>query len=266
MEQIRKNSELMNEIGRIAEVAGYLWTKGWAERNGGNISVDVTELTGDIVNMLPALGEAMALEESVPALADHIFYVTGTGKRMRYVADEPFGNGSLIRIAQDGKSYEVIAEQPVQPTSELPSHLMMHNYLRANGRNNRVVLHTHPTDLIGMTHCKPFLDSERITRTLWSMIPECRIIVPKGVGIVPYEIPGTLALAKATIKQLENHDVVFWEKHGILAVGEDLIECFDAIDTLSKSAQIYFSARLAGFEPEGLTPQQLDDLVPAFGL
>ena len=73
MEQIRKNSELMNEIGRIAEVAGYLWTKGWAERNGGNISMDVTELTGDIVNMLPALGEAMALEESVPALADHIF-------------------------------------------------------------------------------------------------------------------------------------------------------------------------------------------------
>ena len=28
----------MAEIGRIAEVAGYLWTKGWAELNGGNIS------------------------------------------------------------------------------------------------------------------------------------------------------------------------------------------------------------------------------------
>ena len=40
--------------------------------------------------------------------------------------------------------------------------------------------------------------------------------------------------------------MVFWEKHGILAVGEDLIECFDAIDTLSKSAQIYFSARMTG--------------------
>ena len=98
------------------------------------------------------------------------------------------------------------------------------------------------------------------------MIPKCRIIVPKGVGIVPYEIPGTLDLARATIKQLEKHDVVFWEKHGILAVGEDLIECFDAIDTLSKSAQIYFSARMAGYEPAGMTDKQLDDLVPAFGL
>ena len=243
MKTIRNNEKLMAEIGRIAEVAGYLWTKGWAERNGGNISVNLTDLMNDVEKALPALGPAIPLQEAMTALAGHIFYVTGTGKRMRYVAQEPLANGSLIRIAGDGKSYDIIAEQLILPTSELPSHLMMHNYLRGLGRDNRVVLHTHPTDLIGMTHCKPFLDSDVITRTLWSMIPECRIIVPKGVGIVPYEIPGTLDL-----------------------VGEDLIECFDAIDTLSKSAQIYFSARMAGYEPAGMTDKQLDDLVPAFGL
>ena len=248
MEIIRNNEQLMAEIGRIAEVAGYLWTKGWAERNGGNISVNVTDLLDEATRALPAIAEPIALEE------------------MRYVAQDPFANGSLIRIAADGCSYEIIAEQPIKPTSELPSHLLMHNYLRAQGRNNRVVLHTHPTDIIGMTHCKKFLDSAHITRTLWSMIPECRIIVPKGVGIVPYEIPGTIQLAHATIEQLAKHDVVFWEKHGILAVGEDLIECFDAIDTLSKSAQIYLAARMIGEEPEGMTDQQLDDLVPAFGL
>ena len=263
---VREQPLLMAEIDRIAEVAGYLWTKGWAERNGGNISVNLTDLANEALKTLPALCPSIPLEEAMTALGGHIFYVTGTGKRMRYVAQDPFANGSLIRIAQDGKSYDIIAEQPVRPTSELPSHLMMHNYLRSEGRDNKVVLHTHPTDLIGMTHCAPFLSSEVITRTLWGMIPECRIIVPKGVGIVPYEIPGTIDLARATIKQLEKHDVVFWEKHGILAVGEDLIECFDAIDTLSKSAQIYFSARMAGYEPAGMTDQQLDDLVPAFGL
>ena len=265
-EMIRDNEKLMAEIGRIAEVAGYLWEKGWAERNGGNISVNVTELLTAEEKALPALGEAIVLEEAMTELAGHIFYVTGTGKRMRYVAQDPFGNASIIRVAADGKSYDIIAEQRIIPTSEGPSHLLMHNYVRSLGRDNKVVLHTHPTDLIGMTHCKPFLDSDVITRTLWSMIPECRVIVPKGVGIVPYEIPGTLDLARATIKQLDKHDVVFWEKHGILAVGEDLIECFDAIDTLSKSAQIYFSARLAGSEPEGMTDKQLDDLVTAFGL
>ena len=44
MKQIVENSALMAEIERIAEVAGYLWTRGWAERNGGNISVNVTTL------------------------------------------------------------------------------------------------------------------------------------------------------------------------------------------------------------------------------
>lgn len=266
MTTIENNSLLMSEIGHIAEVAGYLWTNGWAERNGGNISVNLTDLMTDEEKALSPLVAAIPLQETMTDLKGHIFYVTGTGKRMRYVAQDPFANGSLIRIAADGKSYEIIAEQPVAPTSELPSHLLMHNYLRSLGRNNKVVLHTHPTELIGMTHCKPFLDSEVITRTLWSMIPECRIIVPKGVGIVPYEIPGTIELAHATIKQLEKHDIVFWEKHGILAVGDDLIECFDAIDTLSKSAKIYLSARMAGYEPTGMTDKQLDDLVPAFGL
>ncbi|MCD7914321.1 MAG: rhamnulose-1-phosphate aldolase [Tannerellaceae bacterium] len=266
MNMIGDNKELMAEIGRIAEVAGYLWTKGWAERNGGNISVNVTDLMTEQEKALPALGAPYPLLAPMTALCGHIFYVTGTGKRMRYVAQDPFAHGSVIRIAVDGTSFDIIAEQPIPSTSELPSHLMMHNYLRSCGRDNKVVLHTHPTDLIGFTHCQPFLDSEKITRVLWSMIPECRIIVPKGIGIVPYEIPGTLDLALATIKQLEKHDVVFWEKHGILAVGEDIIECFDAIDTLSKSAQIFFAARMAGYEPEGMTDQQLDDLVLAFGL
>ena len=36
--------QLKAEIEKIAEVAGYLWQNGWAERNGGNITVNVTEL------------------------------------------------------------------------------------------------------------------------------------------------------------------------------------------------------------------------------
>jgi rhamnulose-1-phosphate aldolase len=263
---IRDNKVLKAEINRIAEVAGYLWEKGWAERNGGNISVNLTDcLTPKELKMKP-VQTGLALNEPVEFLKGHVFYVTGTGKRMRYVAGEPWANGSLIRINPEGNSYDILAENPIPPTSELPSHLLMHNYLLGEGRQTRVVLHTHPTDIIGLTHCKPLLDSHKLTRLLWSMIPECRIIVPKGVGIVGYEIPGTMELAHATIEQLKRHDIIVWEKHGILAVGDDIIECFDAIDTLSKSAQIYFSARTAGFEPEGMTDDQLEGLIEPFHL
>ena len=79
MEIIRKNSALMAEIERIAEVAGYLWTKGWAERNGGNISVNVTALMSEEAKELPALAPTRQLVETVPCLGGNFFYVTGTG-------------------------------------------------------------------------------------------------------------------------------------------------------------------------------------------
>ena len=263
---IRNNQALMAEIDRICEVAGYLWEKGWAERNGGNISVNITELLTEAEKNLPALAPAIQLQEVMGELGGHVFYVTGTGKRMRYVSLKPFENGSIIRITPDGSAYEIIAEQPISPTSELPSHLLMQNFLLSKGRNNKVVLHTHPTNLIALSHSPRWLNSAYITHTLWSMIPESRVIVPRGIGIVPYELPGSMKLAYATIKQLEKHDVVLWEKHGLLAVGEDIIECFDAIDTMAKSAQIYLDARTAGFEPVGMTDKQLDELAVAFNL
>ena len=75
----------MAEIGRIAEVAGYLWTKGWAERNGGNISVNLTGLLTDEEMALPALAPATESQAAMTALGGIVFYVTATGKRMRYV-------------------------------------------------------------------------------------------------------------------------------------------------------------------------------------
>lgn len=263
---LRKNVHVMSEIGRIAEVADYLWMRGWAERNGGNISVDVTSFLSDGEKTLPALSETCLLPEAVPLLGGHFLYVTGTGKRMREVAKAPLANGTIIRIASGGCSFEIVAESLIKPTSELPSHLLIHHKQRELGRAARVVLHTHPTELIGMTHCKPFTDSETLTRTLWGMIPECRMFVPKGIGMVPYQTPGSIELARATLVELKQHEVVCWEKHGVLAVGEDIVECFDTIDTLNKAVQIYLSARMAGYEPEGISERQLNDLAESLGL
>ena len=76
---IRNNQALMAEIDRICEVAGYLWEKGWAERNGGNISVNITELLTEAEKNLPALAPATQLQEVMGELGGHFFYVTGTG-------------------------------------------------------------------------------------------------------------------------------------------------------------------------------------------
>lgn len=260
------NQEIQSELNKIAEVAGYLWQRNWAEANGGNISVNLTRFADKEILVLPSPGRGVALAEEVPAIADNIFYVTGTGKRMRDVACSPLDFGAIIRVTVDGKRFEIISEKALKPTSEMPSHLSIHNFLKVKNTGYNVVLHTHPTELIALTHCPPFLDSAHLSRTLWSMIPETRVLIPKGLGVVPYVLTGTPELAHATISCLEKHDVIMWEKHGCLAVGEDILHCFDLIDTLTKSARIYLDARMAGFEPQGLTDSQLDELARAFGL
>ncbi len=42
MLEILLTKELQNVVDEIAEVSGYMWERGWAERNAGNFTVDVT--------------------------------------------------------------------------------------------------------------------------------------------------------------------------------------------------------------------------------
>lgn len=257
---------LAKEVNKVAEVAGYLWQKGWAERNGGNITINITELIDDEIKAMPAISPVVQVGTTLPYLKGTYFYCKGTNMRMRDLARWPMDNGSVIRILDDCASYVIIADKPVNPTSELPSHLSMHNFLLSKGSNYRAAVHTHPIDLIAMTHHKPFLEKDVLTNLLWSMIPETKAFCPRGLGIIPYKLPSSVDLAEATVKELEDYDVVMWEKHGACSVGEDPLTAFDQLDVLSKSAQIYMNAKNMGFEPDGMTPEQMKEMTIAFHL
>ena len=254
-------------IDRVAEVAGYLWQKGWAERNGGNITVNITEWVDDDMRALPAISAPLPIGKELPHLDGCWFYCKGTGKRMRDLARDPMANGSIIRILPGCAQYEIVADAPVAPTSELPSHLAVHDDLLAKGSPYRASLHTHPIELVALTHSRKWLEKDAATRMLWSMIPETKAFCPRGLGIVPYMLPSSVELAEATIRALnEDYDVVMWEKHGVFAVDTDIISAFDQVDVLNKAAQIYLSARGMGFEPEGMTDAQMRELSDVFHL
>ena len=258
---------LKAEIEKVAEVAGYLWQKGWAERNGGNITVNVTEYIDDTMRALPAISEERPIGKTLPHLAGCWFYCKGTGRRMRDLARDPMANGAIIRILPGCDTYEIVADAPVAPTSELPSHLAVHDYLLGKGSPYRASLHTHPIELVALTHSRKWLEKDAATQMLWSMIPETRAFCPRGLGIVPYLMPSSIELAEATIRTIdEDYDVVMWEKHGVFAVDTDILNAFDQVDVLNKAAQIYIAARNMGFEPEGMTDAQMRQLSEAFGL
>ena len=89
--------------GQVAEVAGYLWQKrGWAERNGGNITVNVTEHVDDVIRCDGAGQRALSRSAPpLPRLKGVLFLLQGyrtaacaTWRR------RPMENGSVIRMAR----------------------------------------------------------------------------------------------------------------------------------------------------------------------
>lgn len=258
--------DLTKVINDVAEVTGYLWQNGWAERNGGNITVNITEFVDAEMAAMPAIAPVQPIGKTLPFLKGKYFYAKGTGKRMRDLARWPMQNGAIIRICDDCASYEIIADEPVMPTSELPSHLALQNYLLETGSCYKATLHTHPIELVAMSHNERFLRPDEMTRVLWSMIPETLAFAPLGIGIVPYKLPGSVELADATLEQIKEHDVVLWEKHGTVAVGKDIMDAFDQTDVLCKAAKIYMCARSMGFEPDGMTPEAVREVQQVFNL
>lgn len=96
---------------------------------GGNISYNITDDIDDQICTLNAISEKYELPQTMENLKNNFFIVTGTGCRMRYVHSDPMNNAAIIRISADGTYYEIIAEKNIKPTSELPSHLLIHNVI-----------------------------------------------------------------------------------------------------------------------------------------
>ena len=93
---LENRSALARVVADTAEVAGYLWQKGWAERNGGNITVNITEYVDDEIKALPAISEVYPIGTVLPHLKGCYFYCKGTNMRMRDLARRPMENGSMI--------------------------------------------------------------------------------------------------------------------------------------------------------------------------
>jgi rhamnulose-1-phosphate aldolase len=244
-------------VAETAEIAGYLWEKGWAERNAGNISVNVTGLFPEKEIAFLKRSPPEKLPFAVrPSLEGQVFMVTCKDSRMRDLARDPLSHLCFVYIQKGQKGYIRQSARNRQPTSELPTHLAIHDFLLVSQPENKVVLHTHALELVAMTQNPQFKSALAINRLLWGMHPETAMFVPRGTGFVPFMLPGTEKIARATLKELRKHSVVIWEKHGVLAVGHTIADAFDSIDILARSARIWFTCRNAGFNPEGLSPEQ----------
>jgi len=275
MSNVKLNDAVMAEIEKVVEVATYLWQREWAERNGGNISVDVTEIFGDIPASLDEfphcplsmVGGAAAFPADS---AGHIFFVKGTGERIRELRDPELA-GCVLRIDDHAAGYHILwggrGKADYKPTSEFISHVEIVMDKQRSGSDHRCVVHTHPLELIALSHHPKYAhDETAYTNACWKMLPEVRAFAPRGIGIVPYCMPGSKVMAEGTTAKLRQFDVAIWEKHGAVATGADALAAFDFVDVANKGAKLHLQCLASGFEPEGVSEKDMQELKETFNL
>ena len=268
MKKFVLSSEIEKEIIKVSQAARLIWDKGWAERNGGNISVNLTKKI-DHASFCANRSEYVPVTAFPKELATKTFFVTGTGERIRDLQN-PEEASCIIRFDEGANGYYIlwggVGKKNFRPTSELISHVKMHLALEQSAKGY-TILHSHPIELICLSH-HPVLnkDAQAFNRAIWSMLPEVRAFVPRGVALLPYALPGSDKLAEMTVEGLSRHDVAVWLKHGALAAGKDIMEAFDFLDVVNKGCIIYLKCLASGFTPEGMSQEELDELARVFKL
>ena len=153
-------------IKELTETADNMYRLGWNERNGGNISVYLTEQEvapyideNNIIRDLP-------LAVAFPEFAGKYFLVTGTGKYFKNFSKDPANNLGLIRIANDGKKAHLMwgYTDGGSFTSEIVMHLGAHKQRLKQDPKHKIVVHAHPTYTIAMTHIHTW-DEIEFTKT-----------------------------------------------------------------------------------------------------
>ena len=241
-----KNSLEAPFVREMCETTANMYRLGWDERNGGNISYllkeeEVAEYLDlkKVIRTIPLMGVNEVDFDASP-LEGKIFIVTGTGKYFKNVEDDPETNLGIVRIGKGGKEVELLwgFKDGGRPTSEFPAHMMSHMARLSVDPENRVVMHSHPTNTLAMNFVHE-LDEKKFTHTLWEMCTECIVVFPDGVGVLPWMLCGTTEIGVATAKKMKEFRLVIWAMHGIYGAGKTLDETFGLIETVEKAAQIY---------------------------
>jgi L-ribulose-5-phosphate 4-epimerase len=64
--------------------------------------------------------------------------------------------------------------------------------------------------------------------------------LPNGVPVVPFELPGSKALAEAVQKRIADYDAVILENHGIVTVGSTIEVACNLNEMVEEAAKIQF--------------------------
>ncbi len=148
----------------------------------------------------------------------------------------------VVRI-EDGKWY---GER--KPSMETPFHTAIYRARKDVG----AVIHCHPPSCTVLA-----IAGIQVRPTV---TPEGAMVLGREVPTAPYATPGSEELAQVVVGALSASNACLLQKHGAVAVGRDLMEAFNRLETLEYIATLQLdSADIGRFDT--LPEQEIDLLL-----
>ncbi|MDU0348656.1 class II aldolase/adducin family protein [Actinomyces sp. MRS3W] len=263
-------SEILAQMGAAGRRLDHM---GAVEAGAGNISVSVgasaEEL--DLAARFPEITPGTELPLPAPALAGRTVLVTGSGCRLRDVADSPEANVSAFVVDEGGLTgtwYTHPDRAYVRPTSEFNSHLAVHNdQVAQRGVDFQAVIHAQPPYLVQLSHIKDIRNTTDFNRRILRWEPETIVQIPAGIEVLDFMVPGSQELMENNVRALRDHVIVLWSKHGIM-VRSDVapLAAVDKVEYAETGAMYEIRNITSGGLGEGVTDAELHAVVEAFNV
>ena len=238
-----------------------------SEGAAGNISVYIG-WPMEVRRRFPNV-EQIPLPRPVPHLANGIVIVTGSGRRLREIQEDPTANLGAVLISPDGITgtlHTAPSRLFDNVTSEWNSHLAVHDdTIERTGTNFHAIVHAQPPHLTYLSHIAEFRNEQFLNRRLLRWEPETIINLPAGIGALEFMLPGSAPLMEANVESLRGHRITVWAKHGVMARSDISVKrAVDRIEYAETAANYEYMDLLIGGRAEGLSLEDLRAVVAAF--
>lgn len=254
--------ELDQIIYQLGQAGQRLAEIGAAEGGAGNMSVCVRKPL-DVSVLFPHM-QAIELPYPAPELEGMMLIVTGSGRRLREIAEAPLANLACILVEAGGKTAKQFTSSQAQfkrVSSEFNSHLAVHaDRMRASNIEVHTVLHGQPIHLTLLSHQAEYQDEKFLNQRLLRWQPETIFNMPEGIGVIPFLMPGSAQLVVETKLALRDHQIVVWARHGVMARADNSI--LHAVDLIeyAETAAHYETLNLLTDGGSGLSPEEIREI------
>lgn len=165
-----------------------------------------------------------AIEGNISLKRDGLIYVTPSGKNKAFLTED-----MVAVVDEEGRQLA----GSCRPTSELKLHLQVYRMRRDVGG----IVHAHPPYLTAYAVCGLPVRTKAYAEMM---------TVYGSFEVAPYGRPGTDDIYRGVEPLLQKSDVVLLENHGALAVGPNVLQAMNHMESAEAIAEVLTKARLVG--------------------